>query len=309
MSTDIAAVRQELAASPVGAPSVAMAELAALVRMGSVWRRSGGAAGITAQVSSPSGAVVRRIASLMASLALPRPRLMMRAPGGVRTSTTWAAVVDQPALEALGVLVGGRLVATVPGWRDAPSGALRGLALVALSVSGPRSPAHVEITLPTVALADDVLALVTHHGVRLRLDEDRARLVGKSHGAVIRLLDAAGAREAARIHREHASRRAARQRAVAQSNAEMANVVRAVRAAQEQLEDLRALRNGAGWHQVPAPLQAVALARLANPESSLADIGRLCDPPVGKSTVHRRLARLRELARGELRDPASRSDR
>jgi DNA-binding transcriptional regulator WhiA len=50
-----------------------------------------------------------------------------------------------------------------------------------------------------------------------------------------------------------------------------------------------------GWDLLDEALRDVALARLANPSASLAELGQLCDPPVGKSAVHRRLARLRVL--------------
>ncbi|WP_432214637.1 helix-turn-helix domain-containing protein [Salmonella enterica] len=43
-------------------------------------------------------------------------------------------------------------------------------------------------------------------------------------------------------------------------------------------------------------LRSLALARLVNPTASLAELGELCDPPVGKSAVHRRLRRLEQLA-------------
>jgi DNA-binding transcriptional regulator WhiA len=51
-----------------------------------------------------------------------------------------------------------------------------------------------------------------------------------------------------------------------------------------------------GWDALDDDLRGVALARLANPGASLAELGELVDPPVGKSAVHRRLKRLEALA-------------
>jgi DNA-binding protein WhiA len=37
--------------------------------------------------------------------------------------------------------------------------------------------------------------------------------------------------------------------------------------------------------------------RLKNPEMSLADLGRLCDPPASKSAMYHRVLRLQELVK------------
>ena len=41
----------------------------------------------------------------------------------------------------------------------------------------------------------------------------------------------------------------------------------------------------------------MAELRLAHPEMSLEELGRLCDPPVGKSGVNHRLRRLEAMAK------------
>ncbi len=79
------------------------------------------------------------------------------------------------------------------------------------------------------------------------------------------------------------------------ANADAANVRRAVRAASEQVRLVEHAVDVLGWDELGEDLRDVALARLANPSASLAELGQLCDPPVGKSAVHRRLARLRAL--------------
>ena len=43
-------------------------------------------------------------------------------------------------------------------------------------------------------------------------------------------------------------------------------------------------------------MKKVAQARLANPDVSLAELGELIDPPVGKSGVNHRLRKLCEIA-------------
>lgn len=293
---DIEAVRQELAAVAVGDPRV---ELATIVRMGGTWHRRGSATGsvTTVVVSSPVGGVVRRVSILAERLGLPRPGLEMRERGGVRASTTWGARFDAASLAELGVASdSGAPHGHLPAWEADPAAALRAVLLVATSVSAPRQRAHLEVRLPTARLVDDVRALFAHFDVSLTHDPERDRLVGKSGADIEALLAAAGATGAAAEHAEHRERRRVRNAVVRLTNADEANVTRAVRAAGEQVADLVRLRDAAGWETVPEHLREIALVRLANPTVTMAELGQLCDPPVGKSTVHRRMAALRELA-------------
>lgn len=295
---DITAVRQELANLALPNLSVAVVELGVLVRMGGVWQRSGGmSATTTVMVSSPVGAVVRRTRRLCDRVGLLAPTLQMRRPGGVRTTTTWAARLAADSLGPLGVVTPtGTPRIQLPDWSAAPGAALRAILLVATSVSAPHSAAHLEVTLPSNVLAGDVTALFATIDVRLHHDPDRQRLVAKSGDAIVTTLAHAGAVGAAEEHAEQQRRRGDRSAAVAMANADQANLRRVVAAASGQIEDLRRLRAAAGWTHVPSHLKEAALTRLATPSATLAEIGQLCDPPVGKSTVHRRMAQLRDLA-------------
>lgn len=293
---DIEAIRQELATAPIGDARV---ELATIARMGGTWQRRGGVDGgvTTVVVTSTVGAVVRRITALAAALDLPRPGLEMRARGGVRTATTWAARLDAASLSPLGVVTdSGAPRPCLPDWTHDAGAAVRAVVLVSTSVSGPSQPAHMEITPPSAVLVADVVALFDHVDVRLAHDQARGRLVCKSGPGLVHMLTVAGATQAAEAHMEHRNRRDLRNKAVRLTNADAANVGRAVQAAGNQVDVLVVLRDNAGWETVPEHLRQVALARLANPTISMADVGTLCDPPVGKSTVHRRMAELRALA-------------
>ena len=51
-----------------------------------------------------------------------------------------------------------------------------------------------------------------------------------------------------------------------------------------------------GLDELAPQLREIALLRLEYPDSSLAELGELCDPPVGKSGVNHRLRKLSQLA-------------
>jgi DNA-binding protein WhiA len=80
-------------------------------------------------------------------------------------------------------------------------------------------------------------------------------------------------------------------------NCEAANITKTVNAATRQVEDIRLIREKRGLEGLPEPLRQMAYVRLENPQASLGELGKLLDPPVGKSGVNHRLRKLGELAK------------
>lgn len=80
-------------------------------------------------------------------------------------------------------------------------------------------------------------------------------------------------------------------------NCEAANITKTVNAATRQVEDIRLIREKKGLEGLPEPLRQMAYVRLENPQASLGELGKLLDPPVGKSGVNHRLRKLGELAK------------
>jgi cell division protein WhiA len=103
---------------------------------------------------------------------------------------------------------------------------------------------------------------------------------------------------------QHRMRRQVGGGATRLANADAANVRRAVEAAGAQVRTIERVLDEVGWDGLPPELQEVALARLANPAASLAELGELCEPPITKSAVHRRLLRIRGLVADD-HDPDS----
>lgn len=80
-------------------------------------------------------------------------------------------------------------------------------------------------------------------------------------------------------------------------NCEAANITKTVNAATRQVEDIRLIREKMGLEGLPESLRQMAYVRLENPQASLGELGKLLDPPVGKSGVNHRLRKLGELAK------------
>jgi DNA-binding protein WhiA len=79
-------------------------------------------------------------------------------------------------------------------------------------------------------------------------------------------------------------------------NCETANVSKTVEAGLSQVEMISLLQHRVGLESLPPQLQDLALLRLSHPEASLQELGRLLEPPLGKSGVNHRFRQLRLMA-------------
>ena len=312
------AVRQELSRLPPGDQGTARRELTGLLRTaGTLTLRGGGDAGPEIRIVTASGAVARRAHTLVVQGFGDRPELQVRGAGDVRHSPRYAVVLgnaSQSIATELGVLdAQGRPSAAPPG----PMSQLHRVALVrgALlgggSLSRPGRPPHLEIAVGARRVGEWLAGLVERIvGAPPALSESgRTRLVVKSGARIGALLAALGAVGAYLELEEHQLRRQLRADANRLANADRANLRRTIEASAAQVAAVERAIRAVGWEGLDEVVREVALVRLANPEASLAELGSLLDPPVGKSAIHRRLRRLEQLAaatdtaEGEPQDP------
>ena len=85
------------------------------------------------------------------------------------------------------------------------------------------------------------------------------------------------------------------------SNCDVANLGKAVEAAQSQIEAIRRLEKNAGLDSLPDKLRETARLRIENPELSLAQLAALAE--VSKSCLNHRLRKLVELANAPVQVP------
>lgn len=306
-------VRQELAKEVPSAPCCRRALRAGLLGLGATIHLRGGDDGpaLRLELVTSSGAVARAAYSLMRDpLPSGRPELAVRGPGGLNASPSYAVAVEDGAV---GVAMDvGLLDHRARPTRLVPSGVLdhlhdrlayaTGVVLAAGSFSAPGREPHLEVVTPNGALAGaaaDALSEAASHPAGVSRAGDRWRAVLKSRSAIGQLLGSLGATSAYLAWEEQRVRREVRGAATRLANADAANLRRAVEAATEQIRTVQRAIERVGWDGLRDDLRSVALARLANPEASLSELGALCEPPVGKSAVHRRLARLEALAEAE----------
>ena len=87
-----------------------------------------------------------------------------------------------------------------------------------------------------------------------------------------------------------------RSEAIRLTNCDTANTDRIIGASGRQIQDIKKIFDAKGEDFLPDKLREVALARLANPEASLTQLGEMLDKPLKKSGVNNRLKKISEIA-------------
>lgn len=80
------------------------------------------------------------------------------------------------------------------------------------------------------------------------------------------------------------------------TNCDLANIDKSVAAGEQQIADIELIQQKIGLGTLPAVLQEIAAARLADPEASLRELGAKLNPPLSRSGVNHRLQRISEIA-------------
>ncbi len=81
-----------------------------------------------------------------------------------------------------------------------------------------------------------------------------------------------------------------------QVNCDTANIGKALRAAEQQTAVIRSLLEEGLLEELPADLKETAKVRLKYPQMSLKELGGVHEPPIGKSGVNHRLAKIMDFA-------------
>ena len=166
------------------------------------------------------------------------------------------------------------------------------------TISSPEKDYHLEFTVPYLNLSKSLLTMldemelnpkyIYRYGYNVvyfkesESIEDCLYLMGASD-AMFEMMNI----KIVKDFRNKANRRA---------NCETANIGRMVNAASEQLRAIEKIWKVKGKDYLPENLSEVAKIRYENPDSSLAELAELCNPPLSRSGVNHRLKRIVEIS-------------
>ncbi len=177
---------------------------------------------------------------------------------------------------------------------------LRGVFLAGGSVTDPGKGYHMEMTTSHHAVARETYALI-----REVMGFD-PKIAGRGGSQVLYLknsdriadyLTCIGAPVSAMGIMEAKLEKELNNKVNRRCNCDDANTSKVVDAAQGHLNAIRTLRERGILEQLPEKLKQAAKAREENPESSLAELAELMEPPITKPAMNHRLKKLMELAK------------
>ena len=175
---------------------------------------------------------------------------------------------------------------------------LAGAFLSCGTCSDPNKSYHIEFIAPYRTLSMDLLKLLTDFGLNAKhmLRRGINVIYIKDSTSIEELLTLMGAQMAAMEIMNIKIYKDVRNLTNRRNNFENANLTRTVYASYDQVESISKLKNGGVFPTLSADLKMIAQLRIDNPDSSLREIGDMCDPPLSRSAVNYRLKRLMDIA-------------
>ena len=175
---------------------------------------------------------------------------------------------------------------------------LRGAYLCRGSMSDPKGSYHLEIVCDTKPQASQLTEVLSDFELEAKIVERKNRYVVyiKEGEAIVDFLGICEAHVALMEMENDRIVKEVRGTVNRRVNCEAANITKTVNAAARQIEDIEFLRDTCGLDSLPDNLKEMALIRLEYPDATLPELGKIFNPPLGKSGVNHRLRRLSELA-------------
>ena len=171
---------------------------------------------------------------------------------------------------------------------------LRGVFLACGAISDPNADYHLELNVPSYTLSRDVELLLAEEGIapkRLRRKGDYV-LYYKGSGQIEDFLTLIGAASASLEMMNVKIIKDIRNSVNRVNNCENANMDKAIAAGARQAEAIRRIEQNGGLRQLPEDLRPLAQLRMDNPDLSLRELGQALEPPLSRSGVCHRLARI-----------------
>ncbi|MGE5550293.1 MAG: DNA-binding protein WhiA [Bacteroidota bacterium] len=300
--------RAELARVWPGEACCAKAELAGILRAGGSLHLLGQNQ-LALSVRTEHADVARKIVQLLRAATGQPAEVLVEEGGPLRRQRSYHVQLApgpkvKRLLNELGILNGdGEISRQIPAplvrKHCCQASFLRGAYLIRGSVCDPRGPSyHLEIVAVNEEFGLGLCYLLNLARLKAHLVERKGRHVvylkdGDDIAGLLSLIGAQNARlelEEVRVVKEV---RGGVNRLV---NAETANLGKSVAAAVEQVHLIETLRDRGVLADLPDSLRELALARLANPEATLSELGASLAKPASKSAVNHRLRRLRQYA-------------
>jgi hypothetical protein len=251
---------------------------------------------MTAKARESGGTVLRTECTAIAAL---MPRLLQSVRQELTVDTEYRTRTNKPAVweYTLSALPDTGLRLT-----DIPEHPLilSGLFSLCGSVTDPSSGYHLELVLPEAEFAvqlKKILAEMTPPLAMKTTQRNQSTVLYLKHNEQISdALMLMGAHNAAFSLMNLFAEKNLRSQTNRRMNCDLATIDKTVAAGEQQIRDIALIREKMGLDALPEDLQEIARVRLDAPESTLSELGAMLHPPLSRSGVHHRLARIAKIA-------------
>lgn len=175
---------------------------------------------------------------------------------------------------------------------------LRGVFLACGTMSDPDKAYHMDFTVHSRQLCEDLCKILRSCGINCGISERRSGYCayvkeGESIESILALIGAGDAYYEfvnLRIHRDIMNKT---NRKV---NCDNANIAKTISAAQQQISVIKRIKKNGGLDKLPEELRELAELRMENPEMTLRELGENLSVPLSRSGVNHRIQRIMEIA-------------
>ena len=175
---------------------------------------------------------------------------------------------------------------------------VRGSFLGSGSINNPQNNYHMEIILKNEENAVFISQILEKYNIRFKLlkKDNSTSIYSKDGEEISKFLAFIGAHTAVLKFEDIRVYRDMRNNVNRLVNCETANLSKTVNAAVKQIEAIKLIKESGKFSELSDNLKEIAELRIANPEISLAELGKMLTPTIGKSGVNHRLKAIIKIA-------------
>lgn len=174
---------------------------------------------------------------------------------------------------------------------------VRGCFLGSGSINNPENKYHIEFIIKDRNIADEILQILNKYNIHFKkLEKENAvSLYSKDGEEISKFLAFIGANSSVLKFEDIRVYRDMRNNVNRIVNCETANLSKTVNAAVKQIDAINKLKESGKYNSLSESLKEIAELRIKYPEVSLVELGKMLNPPIGKSGVNHRMKAILKL--------------
>ena len=174
---------------------------------------------------------------------------------------------------------------------------VRGCFLGSGSINNPENKYHIEFIVKVRNIADEILQILNKYNIHFKkLEKENAvSLYSKDGEEISKFLAFIGANSSVVKFEDIRVYRDMRNNVNRIVNCETANLSKTVNAAVKQIDAINKLKESGKYNSLSENLKEIAELRIKYPDISLVELGKMLNPPIGKSGVNHRMKAILKL--------------